>query len=141
MTPHFDPLCATPFTTRAVLKRCPRIFEKTNLLKFYLNRTIGGDCHHRHPCRHAAPGLEQGQIKSSGHSLPEQPPTAFLGVEALQRRQWRHLPYVKHGPYEWVGGWLDFTGNRENWDPQANLTRSILWPYLGGSQGIFQMSR
>ena len=45
------------------------------------------------------------------------------------------LPYVKHGPYEWVGGWLDFsTGNRENWDPQANLTRSILWPYLGGSR-------
>ncbi len=49
------------------------------------------------------------------------------------------LPYVKHGPYEWVGGWLDFsTGNRENWDPQAKLTRSILWPYLGGSQGIFK---
>ena len=21
------------------------------------------------------------------------------------------LPHVKHGPYEWVGGWLDFTGN------------------------------
>ena len=22
------------------------------------------------------------------------------------------LPFVKHGPYEWVGGWLDFDGSR-----------------------------
>jgi prepilin-type N-terminal cleavage/methylation domain-containing protein/prepilin-type processing-associated H-X9-DG protein len=40
------------------------------------------------------------------------------------------LPHVKHGPYEWCGGWLDFNGgNRENWDIEANLKTSILFPY------------
>lgn len=49
------------------------------------------------------------------------------------------LPFVKHGPYQWMGGWLDFNGgNRENWDPEANLTQSIIWPYAGGSFGIFK---
>jgi prepilin-type N-terminal cleavage/methylation domain-containing protein/prepilin-type processing-associated H-X9-DG protein len=49
------------------------------------------------------------------------------------------LPHVKHGPFEWVGGWLDYSaGNPENWDVDANLTRSILWPYCGKSAGIFK---
>jgi len=49
------------------------------------------------------------------------------------------LPFVKHGPYEWVGGWLDFdNSNRENWDPEANLKTSLLWPYCGQSAGIFK---
>lgn len=49
------------------------------------------------------------------------------------------LPFVKAGPWEWVGGWLDYDGNnRENWDVEANLTKSILWPYCGKSAGIFK---
>jgi prepilin-type N-terminal cleavage/methylation domain-containing protein/prepilin-type processing-associated H-X9-DG protein len=49
------------------------------------------------------------------------------------------LPFVKHGPYEWVGGWLDFSeGNRENWDPAANLEKSLLRPYIGNSLEIFK---
>ncbi len=49
------------------------------------------------------------------------------------------LPYVKHGPYQWVGGWLDFKGsNRENWDPSVNIETSILWPYCGQSAAIFK---
>jgi prepilin-type N-terminal cleavage/methylation domain-containing protein/prepilin-type processing-associated H-X9-DG protein len=49
------------------------------------------------------------------------------------------LPHVKHGPYEWVGGWLDFNpGNRENWDVDANLTKSILWPHAGKSPAIYK---
>ncbi len=39
------------------------------------------------------------------------------------------LPYVKHGPYEWVGGWLDFTAAADNWDIHQNITKSILFPY------------
>jgi len=39
------------------------------------------------------------------------------------------LPHVKHGPYEWVGGWLDYTSTRDNWDPDLNLKTSILSPY------------
>lgn len=49
------------------------------------------------------------------------------------------LPHVKHGPYEWVGGWLDFSAaNRENWDISANLKRSILWRYTGNNPKIFK---
>jgi prepilin-type N-terminal cleavage/methylation domain-containing protein/prepilin-type processing-associated H-X9-DG protein len=49
------------------------------------------------------------------------------------------LPHVKHGPYEWVGGWLDFNGgNRENWDLEVNIKTSLLWTYCGKSPGIFK---
>lgn len=49
------------------------------------------------------------------------------------------LPHVKHGPYEWVGGWLDYdNSNRENWDPDANIRTSILFPYCGQSVAIFK---
>ena len=50
-----------------------------------------------------------------------------------------NLPYVKHGPYEWCGGWLDFNGNnRMNWDPTFNLSKSILWEYCGNNKDIFK---
>jgi prepilin-type N-terminal cleavage/methylation domain-containing protein/prepilin-type processing-associated H-X9-DG protein len=49
------------------------------------------------------------------------------------------LPHVKHGPYEWVGGWLDYNpNNRENWDVNANITNSLLWRYCGKSAAIFK---
>ena len=50
-----------------------------------------------------------------------------------------NLPHVKHGPYEWCGGWLDFNGNnRMNWDPTFNLSKSILWKYCGNNSDIFK---
>ena len=49
------------------------------------------------------------------------------------------LPHVKHGPYEWVGGWLDYVpSNRENWDIDANLSKSLLWTYAGKNAAIFK---
>jgi prepilin-type N-terminal cleavage/methylation domain-containing protein/prepilin-type processing-associated H-X9-DG protein len=49
------------------------------------------------------------------------------------------LPFVKHGPYEWVGGWLDYDGsNQENWNPQVNIEKSILWKYCGKSLAIWK---
>ena len=48
------------------------------------------------------------------------------------------LPNVKHGPYEWVGGWLDFSNNKMNWDPEVNLTKSLLWNYCGENRTIFK---
>ena len=39
----------------------------------------------------------------------------------------------------WVTGFMDFDpGNRSNWDPEQDLKRSPLWPYCGGSPGIFK---
>ncbi len=48
------------------------------------------------------------------------------------------LPHVKHGPYEWVGGWLDFTGSADNWNADLHLKTSILYPYCGKNTGIFK---
>lgn len=49
------------------------------------------------------------------------------------------LPHVKHGPFEWVGGWLDFDGNNaENWNLDANIRNSILWQYCGRNVEIFK---
>ena len=85
------------------------------------------------------PALSKAKSKAQGILCLNNHRQLSLGWRLYSDDSGGTLPYVKHGPYEWVGGWLDFsTGNRENWDPQANLTRSILWPYLGGSQGIFK---
>ncbi len=48
------------------------------------------------------------------------------------------LPFVKHGPYAWMDGWLDFTANRDNWDVTYNIEKSLLWPYCGQSPEIFK---
>jgi prepilin-type processing-associated H-X9-DG protein len=48
------------------------------------------------------------------------------------------LPYVKHGPYAWMDGWLDFTAARDNWDVEFNLKTSILWPYCGKNVALFK---
>jgi prepilin-type processing-associated H-X9-DG protein len=49
------------------------------------------------------------------------------------------LPHVKHGPWEWVGGWLDFDGNNaENWNLDLNIRTGILFPYCGKNTAIFK---
>ncbi len=50
-----------------------------------------------------------------------------------------NLPYVKHGPHQWVGGWLNFnSSNQDNWNVNTTLKRSILWRYCGNNVGIFK---
>ncbi len=49
------------------------------------------------------------------------------------------LPFVKHGPWEWVGGWLDFdAANLSNWNLDTDIKNSILWSYCGKSAAIFK---
>jgi prepilin-type N-terminal cleavage/methylation domain-containing protein/prepilin-type processing-associated H-X9-DG protein len=48
------------------------------------------------------------------------------------------LPNSKGGPYEWVGGWLDYSGNQENWNPEVNLKTSLLWSYCGKNAALFK---
>ena len=48
------------------------------------------------------------------------------------------LPYVKHGPYAWINGWLDFSSAPDNWDINNDITKSILWPYCGNNASIFK---
>lgn len=48
------------------------------------------------------------------------------------------LPNVKQGKWPWVGGWLDYTANASNWNPDVDIKTSILWNYCGNSAGIFR---
>ena len=48
------------------------------------------------------------------------------------------LPSCKGGPYQWIGGWLDFSGNQENWNPDINIKTGLLWPYCGNNLAIFK---
>jgi prepilin-type N-terminal cleavage/methylation domain-containing protein len=48
------------------------------------------------------------------------------------------VPFVKHGPFAWMDGWLDFTAARDNWDVEYNIKTSLLWPYCGKSLGLFK---
>jgi prepilin-type N-terminal cleavage/methylation domain-containing protein/prepilin-type processing-associated H-X9-DG protein len=48
------------------------------------------------------------------------------------------LPNSKGGPYEWVGGWLDYSGNQENWNVEINIKTGLLWSYCGKNAAIFK---
>ena len=53
------------------------------------------------------------------------------------------LPYASALPvqaaYSWVQGALDFSPtNHSNWEIEADITRSPLWPYSGKSPGIWK---
>jgi len=46
---------------------------------------------------------------------------------------------VNFEPSVWVSGSLDFNpANRSNWDPNADIYRSPMWPYCGKSLGIWK---
>jgi prepilin-type N-terminal cleavage/methylation domain-containing protein/prepilin-type processing-associated H-X9-DG protein len=85
------------------------------------------------------PALSRAKAKAQGIACMNHHRQLLLAWRMYVDDNRETLPYVKHGPYEWVGGWLDFAGsNRENWDPELNLKTSILWPYCGQSVGIFK---
>ena len=56
------------------------------------------------------------------------------------------LLYASEDPYNpssfagaWVTGTLDFSpGNRSNWDPNQDITKSPMWPYCGRSLNIWK---
>jgi len=56
------------------------------------------------------------------------------------------LPFASRNPrypalnrYAWVTGDLDFNpNNRSNWDPEADIKQSLLWPYCGNSAAIWK---
>jgi prepilin-type N-terminal cleavage/methylation domain-containing protein/prepilin-type processing-associated H-X9-DG protein len=42
------------------------------------------------------------------------------------------------GRPNWFSGWLTFTADRVNWDINANMTNSPIWPYVGKTPGVFK---
>ena len=92
-------------------RECPhgeRIHENEGV---YLDRTIGGDCHHCHSGRHAASRLGQGQGKGSGHLLHEQSQAAATGLADVSGRPSGILasqpgrPSPERGGH-WLGQWF-----------------------------------
>ncbi|MCP5528693.1 MAG: type II secretion system protein, partial [Verrucomicrobiales bacterium] len=82
------------------------------------------------------PALSKAKTKARGIQCMNNHRQLLLAWRMYVDDNYDTLPFVKHGPQQWVGGWLDFNGaNRENWDPSVNLETSIHWPYCGQSAG------
>jgi prepilin-type N-terminal cleavage/methylation domain-containing protein/prepilin-type processing-associated H-X9-DG protein len=76
------------------------------------------------------PSLSRAKMKAQGISCLNNHRQLLIAWKMYVEDNRDVLPYVKHGPYEWVGGWLDFNGNNpENWDIRTNIQTSILYPY------------
>ena len=84
------------------------------------------------------PALSRAKAKAQGIQCMNNHRQLMLAWQMYVGDNQEVLPYVKHGPSEWVGGWLDFTSNAENWDPNVNLKTGLLWPYCGKNAAIFK---
>ena len=85
------------------------------------------------------PALSKAKIKAQATFCMNNNRQLSIGWRMYVEENNDTLPHVKHGPYEWVGGWLDFNGNnRENWDIHANLSKSLLWNHVGKNPAIYK---
>ena len=84
------------------------------------------------------PALGKAKAKAQGIQCMNNHRQLLLAWKMYVEDNRETLPFVKHGPYAWMGGWLDFTGNRDNWDVDYNIKQSILWPYCGKNPNIFK---
>ena len=84
------------------------------------------------------PALARAKLKAQGVYCMNNHRQLLLAWRMYVEDNGEVLPFVKHGPYEWVGGWLDYSANRDNWDVDYNLKASILWQYCGKSAAIFK---
>jgi prepilin-type N-terminal cleavage/methylation domain-containing protein/prepilin-type processing-associated H-X9-DG protein len=85
------------------------------------------------------PALGKAKAKAQGISCMNNHRQLLLAWRMYAEDNRDQLPFVKHGPYEWVGGWLDYDGNnRDNWDTSLHIRTSILWPYCGQNESIFK---
>lgn len=85
------------------------------------------------------PALSKAKTKAQGIQCMNHHRQLMLAWRMYAEDNDEKVPHVKHGPFEWVGGWLDFDGaRRENWDPEVHLKRSLLWSYCGNNVTIFK---
>jgi len=84
------------------------------------------------------PALSRAKLKAQGVYCMNNHRQLLLAWKMYVEDSREVLPHVKHGPYEWVGGWLDYSGNRDNWDVEYNIKTSILWPYCGKNADLFK---
>lgn len=85
------------------------------------------------------PSLTRAKLKAQGIQCMNNHRQLLLAWRMYVEDNRDVLPHVKHGPWEWCGGWLDFDpANQENWNLDVNIRTSILYPYCGNNVGIFK---
>jgi len=84
------------------------------------------------------PALSKAKAKAQGIQCMNNHRQLLLAWKLYVDDNNDNLPYAKGGPHEWVGGWLDFSSNPENWNPDVNLKKGLLWSYSGNSTAIYK---
>jgi len=85
------------------------------------------------------PALSRAKLKAQGIQCMNNHRQLLLAWRMYVEDSRDSLPHVKHGAWEWCGGWLDYDpANQENWNLDANIRTSILFPYCGKNVTIFK---
>jgi len=85
------------------------------------------------------PGLGRAKQKALGIACLNNHRQLMLAWRMYVEDNRDQLPFVKHGPFAWVDGWLDFNpNNADNWDAERHLRTSLLAPQLGRNIGVWK---
>jgi prepilin-type N-terminal cleavage/methylation domain-containing protein len=92
------------------------------------------------------PVLNKGKLKAQNVHCMSSHRQLCLAWRMYSEDNQDALLFASEDPYHpetiaasWVTGTLDFSpGNRSNWDPNENITKSPMWPYCGQSLGIWR---
>jgi len=92
------------------------------------------------------PALNKGKLKAQGIQCMNNHRQLCLAWQMYSDDNHDRLLYASEDPYNpstyaaaWVTGTLDFSpGNRSNWDPDQDITKSPMWPYCGKNLSIWR---
>ncbi len=84
------------------------------------------------------PALSRAKNKAQGISCLNNHRQLLLAWKMYVEDSRDVLPFVKSDPYAWMNGWMDYTSAADNWDPDHDITQSILWPHCGKNARIFK---
>ena len=104
--------------------------------RLYADRTSGGHCHHRHPCRHASSSIGQGKGKGPRHQLHNNLKQLMLAWRyyADDNNGWLVSSLNLHNSPEWITALLTTMGVTAPIGIEPCVETSPLWDYTGGSQ-------
>ena len=87
------------------------------------------------------PSLSRAKLKAQGVQCMNNNRQLMLAWRMYVDDARDRLPNAKGpagSPYQWMGGWLDYSGDPSNWDPTVDIMKSPLWPYCGKNAAIFK---
>jgi len=92
------------------------------------------------------PALTRAKLKAQGIYCMNNHRSLLLAWRMYVDDNQDRLPYASENRFAatptvgaWITGALDFNGgNRSNWDPDQDITKSPLWPYCGKNLGIWR---